>query len=51
MYWRKNIRERCWGGIILNKELEKTPFKKVRLMEGHEGGELCSYLGEEHLRE
>lgn len=32
MYCRKKIREGCWGGILLDKELEKTPLKKMRLM-------------------
>ena len=40
-----------WGSILLNKESEKTPFEKVRFMEGLEGGELCSYVGEQHFGE
>lgn len=40
-----------WGNLLLNKESEETPFDKVRFMEGPDGGELCSYLGEQHLRE
>lgn len=40
-----------WGNMHLNKESEKAPFKKVRFMEGPEGGELHSYEGEQHFRE
>lgn len=38
----------CRGSILLNKESEKTPFEMVRFMKETEGGELCSYMGEQH---
>lgn len=40
-----------WENLLLNKESQKIPFEKVRFTEGPDGGELCSYLGEQDLRE